>query len=983
MSRCPDDRQPPRRSRVDAAERRVPLAVSPCTHTFDRPRAPAPEGLWHPDGRAGDAGHAVELGDGSRLHGRAAERAAIDGLLEGARRSRSGVLVLRGEAGVGKSALLGYALHRGGDLRVLQAAGVEPEAELAFAALHQLLRPVLGDIGRLPEAQAAAMRSALAISPGAAENRFVIAVATLGLMAELASDGPLLCLVDDAHWLDQPTADTLAFVARRLEAEGVVMLFATREAEGRSFPGAGLPERRVEGLEAAAADELLGARFGSALAPQVRRMIRESAQGIPLALHEIPTALTPGQLAGREALPQPLPIGHDLEAVFGDRVRRLPAPVQLLLLVAAAEGSGEAQVVLSAGGRLGIAPAALVDAEASGLLRTEGSALVFRHPVLRGAVYQGASLPHRQLVHQALAEVLQGEANADRRAWHRAALALHPDDELADELERTAERARSRSGHAAACSALTRAAELTSSPARRARRLASAARAAWDAGRPDRVTVLLRAAGTAADAGTHAELSHVRGELELSCGTPLEGATVLLEGAGRVATADPRKALQMLFDAAMCANYAGDTAVMAQAARTASTLPIKASAPEAPLVDLLTAVVAMLEAGDTGFRPRLQRALDRVAGTTEPRWLIWAGAAAAGSGDHAREDALRRRAEAIARSSMAVGTLAMVLERIAWAKMRLGWVAATAAHAEEGLRLATETGLTNSACFHRAILAHAAAIRGDEDACRQLAEQASETAMEHGLGPHNSIAQWSVGLLHLGLGRWEDAAARLEALTSSRPGIGHPYIATAALPDLVEAAARADRPEAAEAATGRYLAATSGGAPDWQVALATRCRALTTRVPDAMEKLLLEALAFHDRDRQPFHQARTLLLLGEHLRRERRRAEARPHLRSAVETFQRLGAAPWEARARAELRATGETARRREPSTFTQLTPQQVQIVRLVAQGATNKEVAAKLFLSPRTVDHHLRNVFAKLGISSRAELMRLSEVEEPAGTAR
>jgi DNA-binding CsgD family transcriptional regulator len=915
--------------------------------------------------------------EGARFYGREPERAAIDRLLEDARRSRSGVLVLRAEAGVGKSALLDYARSGGADMRILQAVGVEPEIELPFAALHQLLQPALSYLDRIPEVQAAALRGALAIALGDTDNRFAIALAVLNLLAEVATDGPLLCLVDDAHWLDQPSADTLSFVARRLEAEGIVMMFAAREGDARSFPGAGLAEREVRGLDPADAEVLLIERFGSAIAPDTRRVILESAQGVPLALLEIPLALTAAQLSGHEPLPRPMPLGHDLQVILLQQVQRLAAPAQLLLLVAAAEGSGEAAAVLAAGGRLGIPSSALLDAEASGLLRATGGALAFRHPILRTAIYQGASLLQRQAVHQALVDTLQGEPNADRRAWHRAALALGPDDQIADELERTAERARSRSGHAAVYRALRRAAELTSSDQRRVRRLASAARAAWNAGRSDEAAVLLRAteAETATDADTYAELRHVQGEIELHRGAPLEGATLLGEGADRVARSNPRKALQMLFDMAMCANYAGNLTLMGEAGRRASALPIESSEPEAAFVPLVADVAVLLQANEAAVRARLLRALDRVADATDPRWLIWAGAAAALTGSQARHQALHRRAEAIARQTTAMGILAMVLQRIAWTELTYGRVAGASIRSEEGLELAMEAGLTNWVCFHRAILAWVAAVRGDQERCISLAEQASATATEHGLAPQTSIAAWAVGLLHLGLGQWEAAATRLEAVTSPAPGTGHPFVALQALPDLVEAAVRAGRPEVAEAAATRFAEYAADNAPAWQQALAARCRALITRPAEAREQLLSEALALHDGDR-PLSRARTLLLLGEHLRRERRRVEARAQLRVATETFERLGAAPWEARARAELRATGERVRKREPSTLTQLTPQQLHIVRLVAEGATNKEVAAQLFLSPRTVDHHLRNVFAKLGISSRAELIRLPDLD-------
>ena len=923
----------------------------------------------------------MTLGQDVRLYGREPECAAIDRLLEGARRARSGALVLRAEAGVGKSALLGYARHRGADLQVLQTVGVEPEVELPFAALYQLLRPVFGSLDRIPEVQAAALRGALAIAPGGSDNRFAIALAVLSLLAEAASDGPLLCLVDDAHWLDQPSADTLSFVARRLEAEGVVLLFAAREGDARSFPGSGIAELEVNGLAPDEAELLLVERFGSALAPETRRAVREAAQGVPLALFEIPMALTSGQRSGRQALPQPMPLGRDLEAVLLERVRRLSASAQLLLLVAAAEGSGEAGVVLSAAAALEVPPSALLEAEASGLILARGDTLVFRHPVLRGAVYQGASLPQRQAVHRALVESLAGELNADRRAWHRAALVLGPDDEIADELERTARRARSRSGHAAAYRALRRAAELTSSDQRRARRLASAARAAWSAGRPDEATALIGAAGTATDADTVAELLHVQGEIELCRGSPLQGATLLREGVDRVACSDPRKALEMLLDMALCANYAGDLSLMAQAGRRAAALPFTASDPEAPLVQLIADVTAMLQGNDPRARARLLEAVDHLDDATEPRWLIWAAAAANRSGAYARGDAFSRRAEAIARQTTAVGTLAMALQRIAWTDLTRGRVAAASIHSAEGLQLAIEAGLANPACFHRAILAWVAAVRGDEESCASLAEQASATAMEHGLGPQHSIADWAVGLLQLGLGRWEAAATQLAAVSSPAPGPGHAFVALWALPDLVEAAVRAGRPDLATSAASRFAAFAPAGAPDWELALLARCRALLTRPPGMREQLLSEALALHEHDPQPFSRARTQLLLGEHLRRERRRIEARSQLRPATETFERLGAAVWEDRARAELRATGETARKREPSTLTQLTPQQLQIVRLVAEGATNKDVAAQLFLSPRTVDHHLRNVFAKLGISSRAELIRFPDLDGPTRT--
>jgi DNA-binding CsgD family transcriptional regulator len=906
-----------------------------------------------------------------QLIGRDRECAVIDRLLAEARGSRGGALVLRGQPGYGKSALLDYARSRGSGMQVLRAVGVEPEAELPFAALHQLLRPTLGRLDRIPEVQASALRGALGIADSNADNRFVVALAVLSLLAEVATERPLLCLVDDAHSLDQPSADALSFAARRLQAEPIAMLFAARTDDLRAFPGTGLPDTTIDALDDAQAELILVDHYGSAISADVRRLICASAMGNPLALIEIPHALTPGQRSGEAPLPAPMPIGHDLAQIFLDRARRLPQPAQLLLLVAAAEGTGEAHAVLRAGRLLGIPPTALDDTEAAGLLHTHGGTLAFRHPILRTAVYQEATQAQRELVHGALVETLQGEADADRRAWHQAAPLLDPDDEVADELERTAQRARSRSGHAAAAAALRRAAELTSSSQQRASRLAAAARAALDAGLVDEAAVLVRDRTVDADADTIAELRHVQGELELTCGTPNLGAELLIEGAERITLVNPRKALRMLFDAALGANYAGDPGVMAQAARLASTLPLEETVPEAPLVRVLTAMATVLQSANAPLRTLLARALDDLEGVTDPRLLMWAAAAAADIGEPARHQALNRQAETTARRSMAVGTLAMVLEGIAWSDLMYGRVAAASVHSGEGLQLAVETGLTNSACFHRAILACVAAIHGDQDACTAYADRALETATRHQLGAHQAIAGWAVGLLHLGLGEWDLAIVRLQDQISAASATGYRYLALWALPDLVEAAAGAGRGDLAGRAADQLAGFIGDGAPPWVLALTARTRALATPSVEAREALLREALALDESDPRPFNRARILLVLGEHLRRQRRRAEARPYLRDAAEVFRRLGAAPWEKRAQVELRATGETIRR-DDAPLTQLTPQELQIASLVAEGATNKDVAAHLFLSRRTVDYHLRKVFIKLGVSSRTELVRM-----------
>ena len=915
----------------------------------------------------------VETGRRDTLIGREFERAVISRLVDAAQHSRSGALVLRGENGVGKSALVDFFVERATDMRVLHVVGVEPESGLAFAALHQLLRPVLPCIDRIPAVQADALKVALGLAQGVAENKFVIALGVLSVLAEAAADGPVLCVIDDAHSIDHASAEALAFAARRLEAEGIVMLFTVREDAADSFPGFDLPELPIRGLTPGDAELLLAQRFGDRLPLEIRQALVESAQGNPLVLLEAPDALSPAQRSGRAALPEPMPMGRSLEDVLLARVRRLTAPAQLLLLLTAAESSGEADVIMPAAVQLGIPSAALVEAQAAGLLRSEGLLLRFRHPALRAAIYQGAGLPERHTAHRALASALQGSQHAERRVWHRAAVAAPPDDGIADDLEVAAERASARSGFMAASRALRRAAELTSEEGLRSRRRVAAARAALNAGRPDDATALLRVAEDDLDLHGFTEMRSIQGEIANNCGVPREGAILLSSAAERVAPASPRKAVEMLFDAALYANFAGDIPLLRGIAAKAFALPVVDEEPESTLVELLAAVAELLGGKDAGARDRLLGPLDRLADVADPRWLVWAGAAASLVGDQRRDDLFRSRAEAVARQSMAVGSLAMVLARSAWSNLiNHGRVVAASHGAEEGLRLALEAGLTNHACLHRSILAWVAAVRGDRERCLAYAELALDTALNHELPAHNSTANWAVGLLHLGDGRWEEATTRLEHFASPIPGMGHPYVAMRALPDLVEAAVRAGCPDVAEAATARYSDYAQGGVDNPLQALAVRCRALVAETPASREELLSRALVLHVRNPRPFDRARTLLLMGEHLRRERRRAEARVPLGLALDIFDQLGALRWAERARRELRATGQTMRRREAASTEALTRQEQQVVHLVSMGASNKEAAAQMFLSPRTVEYHLRKVFTKFGVTSRTELVRL-----------
>jgi DNA-binding CsgD family transcriptional regulator len=909
------------------------------------------------------------------LYGRRVECDALDRLLADARRSRSGTLVLRGEAGVGKSALLDHAAGRAEGMAVLRAAGVESEAELPFAALHQLLRPVLDLAGRIPEAQAAALGGALALEPSGPEDRdqdrFLVSVAVLSLLSEAAEERPVLCLVDEAQWLDRSSAEALGFAARRLEAEGVVCLFAARDGDAREFPAPGLPELRLEGLDLEAATALLAGNGVDLPAPVVDLLV-ERTGGNPLALLELPGSLAPGQLTGRALLDDVLPLPARLQRTFGERLRGLPAETRALLVLAAAETTGDPAVVLRAGARLGVDAAALDAAEAAGLVGTGEGRLQFRHPLVRSAAYSTATLAGRQAAHRALAEVLAGEDAADQRAWHLAMATVGPDEAVAAELERSADRARRRGGHAAAAAALERAAELTGDEAGRGRRLVAAAGAAWLAGQAERALALAdRAEPLAADLRGQAAVAHLRGSVEASRGVALEAVARLVAGSELAASVDPSQALTMLVEASEIASYAGDVAPTAELGRRAAAVPVTDKAGEF-LSNLLQGMGRVAEGDGTAGEPLLRRAIALAGAMEDPRRLLWAGVAAFFVGEQETGNALYARAVARARQEGAVGLLPQALEYLAPVELTAGRLDVAVASASEGLRLARDTGNDTSASRHLTTLAHVAALRGDEDTCRGHATEALERATARGLGLPATLAGYALAMLDLGLGRPAEALIRLQRLLEAGPGAGSPFFAIYAVPDLVEAAVRSGTPEAAAAPLAAFeqlAAMSSGSEPRAQLA---RCQGLLGP-EEAAAGHFEEALRLHQRQGRPFDLARTELVYGEALRRARRRGEARAHLRSAQEIFRRLGATPWTERSGVELRATGETARKRDPSTLSQLTPQELQIVQLVGEGGTNREIGAQLFLSRRTIDYHLRNVFAKLGVSSRAELIRLA----------
>jgi ATP/maltotriose-dependent transcriptional regulator MalT len=906
------------------------------------------------------------------LYGRGAECAAVRDVLDDARAGRSGALVVRGEAGFGKSALLEYAAEHADGMRALRGLGIDSEAELAFAALHQILRPGLDLIEGIPAPQGEALAGAFGLAPASGADRFLISIAVLSVLSEIAEEGPVLCLVDDAHWLDQPSADALVFAARRLEAEGVAMLFAAREGELRSFYAPGLRELRLGALDAKAARALLEERIAVALAPEVRDKLVAAARGIPLVLLELPSLLTAEQLAGEAPLPDPLPLTANLQQAFLERVRRLPDATQMLLLLAAAEDADDLATVTRAASLLGIDASAIDAAEAAGLVRVVEPRVLFRHPLVRSAVYDASSFTQRQQAHHALADVLAEDREPDRRAWHLAAALLEPDGEVADELDRLAERARFRSGYATASRALERSAELTPDEEVRALRFSRAADDAWLAGRPDRALSLLDAVGAVVtSAPMRADILHLRGTIELRCGAPAKALKILSAGAEEIASVDPGKAIEMLVEAGQSASYAGDIAQIVELGRRAESLVRRGDLDETFTVDVLVGIGLMLSGETDRAAPLLHEAISLAERFEDPRRLVHAGASAGYLGLERIEFELHAHAVDQARTTGAVSSLPYALEFLAQAEVVEGRYAAATAHASEGLRLARETGQGNSVCHLLALLALITAVQGAEEECRSYAGEALERSSARGLGFQSALAEWALARLDLGMGRPNEAFGRLEAVAAAGPGASHPFVKVLATPDLIEAAVRAGRTEGAQVALARLEQFTHAASPVWALALVARCRGQLSAGRSA-ERHFGEALRLHGESDRPFEQARTELLYGEFLRRAGRRTEGRRHLRAALEAFERLRAVPWEERARRELRASGERARERDPSTLDQLTAQELQIAQFVATGQTNKEIAAALFLSPRTIDYHLRKIFTKLGISARAELIRL-----------
>ncbi len=901
------------------------------------------------------------------LHGRKAEQDAIAELLAGARAGTSSALVLRGDPGIGKTALLDHAAATAGDLRLVRGTGVEFEAELPFSGLQLLLRPALGSLAALPAPQRAALEGAFGLGPAAESEPMLVGLAVLSLLAEHADGTGLLCLVDDAQWLDRASRDALLFAARRLHAEGTVMIFAARDGEG-SFTAPGLAESRLSGLAPEAAAALLDRH---PLAPAVRYRLLAEAGGNPLALLELPASLAAE--GGSVFSPGAFPLTSRLQLAFHGQVSRMTGACQSLLLVTAAAETGELAIILRAAAALGATVDDLSLAEQAGLVLrgdAEGTTIRFRHPLIRAAVYQRAPLGQRLAVHRVLAAALDSPEHIDRRAWHLAAVATGADEEAAAALERTASRARERSGYAAAAAAYERAARLSVEPDARAHREALAAEAALEAGDLERAKSL---GGRAArrldkDPSVNARIAQVRALADFWQGSYPAAHRLLLDGAELIRDTDPGQAAVMLTQAVHTSWYLGESQLAATLDLLAA-LPLADADPLAPVGPYLLHLVR----GRSERPPPLGGTLAavRLRGRTPDQVLMILCGAALALGQDAAAYELATSVAAEHRARGGAGRLPTVLFFVAEGEVFTGRHLDALATATEALQLARDTGQQQWDSQFSSVLAYLDAARGDEAACRSNAEEGLAGAVAGAISPGAPWAHWSLGLLDLGLGRAAAALARFERLT--REPIRHHICATRSTPDLVESAVRVGTPECAAEPLARFERWASSVRQPWADALLLRCRALLAD-DDQAEALYTAALELHDQDGRALEYARTALLYGEWLRRARRKAEARGWLKEALEVFDRLGMRPWAERARGELGATGAQDEGSKPAegAAAGLTPQELQIARLAAQGMSNRDIAAQLFLSHRTVGYHLYKAYPKLGIVSRSELKKL-----------
>ena len=912
-----------------------------------------------------------------RLTDRQAERGALDQLASAVRAGGSRVLVVCGEPGVGKSALLDYLAGQAAGCRVVRAAGVESEMELAFAGLHQLLTPVLDRVDQLPGPQREALRTAFGLSAGPAPERFLVGLAVLGLVSEAAEGQPLICVVDDEQWLDRASVQALGFVARRLAADPVGLVFAAR------VPGPeleGLPELLVGGLGEGDARALLDSALAGPVDERVRDLIVAETRRNPLALLELPRGLAPAELAGGFGLPAAVSLPGRIEESFRRQLDGLPPETRRLLLLAAADPSGDPLLVWRAAERLGIRVRASAPAATAGLVEF-GVRVRFRHPLVRSAAYRSMPVEMRQEMHRALAESTDPAADPDRRAWHRAQAAAGPDEEVAAELERSAGRAQGRGGLAAAAAFLERAALLTSDPARRAQRLLEAARTKRDAGDLDAALGLLVGAEDqgSLDAGQAAEIERLRGQIAFDQGRITDAVRMLLRAARLLEPFDPALARETHLESLWAAIYAADPGRphgVREAARAAQAAPPGPDPPRAVDV-VLDAVALLVTQGHAAAATALSRALELLTGLDADaaearRWLWLAGGRASGMvialelWDFESWQALAARQVRVARELGALVQLQFALNFLARVHILTGEVSAAERLIDEDRLIAEATG--NPPAGYAALIL--AAWQGREQEAAGLIQAAMREATGRGASRLAGAAGYASVVLDNGLGRYDAArdAAR-EVFQRDHPALSHMVVA-----ELAEAAARTGDTDLVRATLDWLSERTRVSRTEWVLGIEARVQALLGDGP-AADEFYRESVERLGRTRIRAELARSRLLYGEWLRRQGRRGAAREQLRAAHQMLDEMGMTAFAERARRELRATGETARKRTAPAdrgaagSAALTTQEALVARLARDGLSNPEIGARLFISPGTAKYHLSNVFTKLGISSRNQL--------------
>jgi DNA-binding CsgD family transcriptional regulator len=921
----------------------------------------------------------------SPLRGRSGEVSVLTDLVAAVRSGESRVLVVRGEPGVGKTALLDELTGRAQGCQVVRAAGVQSEMEFAFAGLHQLLTPLLDRLERLPAPQRDALRTVFGISAGPPPDRFLVALAVLSLLSETAGEQPLVCVVDDEQWLDQASAQALGFAARRLAADPVALVFAAR------VPGAelaGLPELAVEQLTESDARALLDSALTGPLDARVKDQLIAEAEGNPLALLELPRGMTPAELAGGFGLPGAGALTGRIEDSFRRRLDALPDQTRRLLLLAAADPSGDPTLMWRAAGRLGLTVQATVPAVEAGLAEF-GTRVRFRHPLVRSVAYRSAPFAGRQEVHRALSEEIDPAADPDRRAWHRAQATTEPDEEVATELERSAGRARARGGLAAAAAFLERSVLLTADPARRGERTVAAAQANLQAGAFDKaIGLLVMAEAGPLDELQGARVDLLRGQIAFASGQGDDAPPLLLKAAARLEPLDldlARETYLSAWGAALFAGHLGaiDLPEISRAARAvhAPTHPPRS-------IDLLLdGLVLAVTDGLAVAAPALRRVAAAFASAGTPveerlRWS-WLGIAAAHYlWDFDGCSAINASAARLARDVGALDQLPIHLQAHASAVTWAGDFPAAAAMIAEAQLISEATG-TRMAPFAAMSLA---AMRGQEDEAVPLIEATFAAATAGGQGLAVTWTRWATAVLRNGLGQYADAAAAAGQASRDMP---HFFISTWALPELIEAASRTGNARLAAAAVDELTETTQPGGTDWGLGIEARCRALVCEGL-AAEDQYREAIDRLGRTRLRPELARAHLLYGEWLRCEDRRTDAREQLRTAHSLLSDIGMEAFAERARQELIAAGETARKRTAQTTAraavepsqELTAQEMQVARLARDGLSNPEIGARLFISAHTVQYHLGKVFTKLGITSRGQLHRVLPGSQDAAAA-